>query len=165
MRKYVLLIIAVLAVIVGILGFFFSSPKYQIGDNIIEGKYLDTAYEAFVDSDGCPEYEFENDLATIDINNNFAIWIASTKTREFMLVKMSIKDGKYCSLDDFTIIKIKDCNTSKLERENTLGDKKLLQYSIVPSVDYKAMKNVKTENFIYKNKPFVFAYRIVDNNR
>ena len=49
MRKYVLLIIAVLAVIAGILGFFFSSPKYQIGDNIIEGKYLDTAYEAFVD--------------------------------------------------------------------------------------------------------------------
>ena len=42
MRKYVLLTIAVLAVIAGILGFFFSSPKYQIGDNIIEGKYLDT---------------------------------------------------------------------------------------------------------------------------
>ena len=30
MRKYVLLTIAVLAVIAGILGFFFSSPKYQI---------------------------------------------------------------------------------------------------------------------------------------
>ena len=42
MRKYVLLTIAVLAVIAGILGFFFSSPKYQISDNIIEGKYLDT---------------------------------------------------------------------------------------------------------------------------
>ena len=165
MRKYVLLIIAVLAVIVGVLGFFFSSPKYQIGDEIIEGKYLDTAYEAFMDSGGFPEFEFENDLATIDIDDNFAIWIASTKTDEFMLVKMSIKDGKYCSLDDFTIIKIKDCNTSKLERENTLGGEKLLQYSIIPSADYKTEENVKTESFIYKNKPFVFAYKIVDNNR
>lgn len=165
MRKYVLLTIAVLAVIAGILGFFFSSPKYQISDNIIEGKYLDTAYEAFVDSGGFPEYEFESDLATIDINNSFAVWIASTKTNEFMLVKMSIKDGKYCSLDDFTIIKIKNCNTSKLERENTLGDKKLLKYSIIPSADYEPIENVKTENFIYKNKSFVFAYKIVDSDQ
>ena len=163
MRKYVLLIIVILAVIAGIWSFFFSPPKYQIGDKIFVGRYVDTAYEAFMDSDDVDEGEFEKDLATIDITNSFAIWIASTKTDEFMLVKMSIKDGKYCSLDDYSIIKIKDCNVPDLDMENTLGDKKLLQFTIIPSSDYREMENVKTEEFIYRNKSFVFAYRIVDN--
>lgn len=65
----------------------FSSSKYQVGDYIYEGKYFDTAYDAFVDSGGCSEYELGEELATIKVTNDFAVWIASTKTHEFMLVK------------------------------------------------------------------------------
>ena len=65
MRKYILCILVIFATIAGIFTLFFSSPKYQIGDNIIEGKYLDTAYEAFIDSVGCLEYELNKELATI----------------------------------------------------------------------------------------------------
>lgn len=166
MRKLVLCVLVILAVTVSIFTFFFSSPKYQIGDNIIEGKYLDTAYEAFINSGGCPEFEFKSELATVDVNNEFAIWIASTETDEFMLVKMSLKKGQYCSLDDFTIIKITDCNIYKLEREFTLGKDKSLQYTIIPYNKFKKEENtsIKTNNFIYNNKSFVFVYKIVDNS-
>lgn len=162
MRKYVAIILGVLAVIVGVLTFYFSSPKYQIGDDIIVGEYVNTAYDAYINSGGCHEYELGEELATIPVTNNYAIWIASTKINEFMLVKMSTKNGKYCSLDDFTIIKIKDCNTPKLEREITLGEEKLLQYTIFPTSDFKNKKDIVTEEFNYKNKSYVFAYKITD---
>lgn len=164
MRKYVAIILAVLAVIVGVLTFYFSSPKYQIGDDIIVGEYVSTAYDAFINSGGCPEYEVDEELATIPITNNYAIWIASTKTNEFMLVKMSLKNSKYCSLDDFAIIKITDCNISELERDFTLGKEKLLQYTICPTSDFKQKKSIAKESFLYKDKSFVFAYKIVDNS-
>lgn len=163
MRKYIAIVLVILAMVAGVLTFCFSSPKYQIGDNIIEGKYLNTAYDAFMNSGGCPEYEVYEELATIPITKNYAIWITSTKTDEFMLVKMSLKNGKYCSLDDFTIIKITDCNISELEREFTLGKEKLLQYTICPTSDFKQKKDIVNEGFLYKDMSFVFAYKIVDN--
>ncbi len=163
MRKYILCILVIFATIAGIFTLFFSSPKYQIGDNIIEGKYLDTAYEAFIDSGGCPEYELNKELATIIVNDNFAVWIASTKTEEFMLVKMSLKNEQFCSLDDFAIITITNCNIPELEREFTLGEERLLQYTIIPASDFKNEENIKTKNFIFENKSYVFAYKIIDN--
>ena len=164
MRKYIAVVLVCLAIIAGVFTLLFSSPKYQIGDEIFVGKYCDTAYEAFIDSGGCPEYDFKEELATVNINNSFAVWISSTKTDEFMLVKMRTEDGKYCSLDDFTIIKIKDCNNSALEREFTLGEEKLLLYTICPFSDLKSEKNVNINNFICKNCSFVFAYKIIDKN-
>jgi hypothetical protein len=163
MRKYVAVVLFCLAIISGVFTLLFSSPKYQIGDKILVGRYCDTAYEAFIDSDGCPECEFKEDIATVNVNNDFAVWISSTKDKELMLVKMKMKEGKYCSLDDFTIIKIKDCNSSKFEREFTLGEEKLLLYTICPSSDFKN-EDVRTEKFIYNNKSFIFAYKIVHNS-
>lgn len=162
MRKYIAIVLVILAMVAGVLTFLFSSPRYQIGDYIFEGKYLDTAYDAFIGSGGCPEYELDEELATITVTNNFAVWITSTKTDEFMLVKMSLKNGQYCSLDSFKIIKIADCNISELEKEFTLGEEKLLLFTICPSSEFKK-EDVITERFFYKNKSFVFAYKIVDN--
>lgn len=165
MRKYVFCVLVILAVIAGIFEFLFSSPRYQILDDIIVGTYFDTAYEAYLDSDGCSEFEVDEELATIDINNDFAVWITSTKTNEFMLLKMRLKNGQYCSLNNCTIIKIKDCNISELEREFTLGKEKLLQYTILPSSDFQKGNDssIKTNNFIYNDKSYVLAYKIVDN--
>ena len=163
MRKYISIVLVILAVIAGVYSFFFSSPRYQILDDIIVGTYFDTAYEAYLDSDGCSGFEVDEELATIDINNDFAVWIASTKTNEFIVLKMRLKNGQYCSLGNYIITKIKDCNSPELEREFTLGEEKWLHFTILPSSDFQKGENIKTKSFIFKNKSFVFAYRIVDN--
>lgn len=162
MRKYVSIILVILAVTVGVFTFFFSSSKNQIGDYILEGDYFNTAYDAFIKSGGCSEYEFSKELATVKVTNNFAIWITNTKTNEFMLVKMSLKNGQYCSLDDFIIIKTTDYSISQLEREFSLGEEKSLLFTICPSSDFKEEESIKTASFDFKNKSFVFAYKVVD---
>ena len=80
-----------------------------------------------------------------------------------MLVKMSLNNELFCSLDDFAIITITNCNIPELEREFTLGEERLLQYTIIPASDFKNEENIKTKNFIFENKSYVFAYKIIDN--
>lgn len=53
-------------------------------------------------------------------------------------------------------------DTLGLEREITLGEEKLLQYTIFPTSDFKNKKDIVTEEFNYKNKSYVFAYKIAN---
>lgn len=162
MRKKILILLVVLTLIAGVLSLLFSSSKYQVGDYIYEGKYFDTAYDAFVDSGGCSEYELDEELATIKVTNDFAVWIASTKTHEFMLVKMSLKNNQYCSLDDYYIISITNCNDPELVRSFTLGESGSLLYTICSPTE-SSNNDAMTESFYYKGKKYLFLYEIIDS--
>lgn len=42
--------------------YFFYPSRYQVGDTIYEGKYFDSAYDAYNDDDTYPYSEIEEDL-------------------------------------------------------------------------------------------------------
>lgn len=90
------LIALIVIVVVLILAFLLiPAGKLQIGNNIVYGDYYDTAYDAYLHND---EYvEIKKEIATVEVTDNCAVWLAETDTNEMFVSLMDIKDGKYCS--------------------------------------------------------------------
>lgn len=162
-KKWIPIVLPLIAIIMVVLLYFFYPSRYQVGDTIYEGKYFDSAYDAYNDDDTYPYSEIEEDLATININENYAMWIASTDHNEFITAKMSVKNNQYCSLGAYSASKISDCHSTKLEADDTLGDKDMLYSTILPYDEFKNKndKSIKIEKFNYKNTTYVYAYKVV----
>lgn len=162
MRKYILAGLVLVGVIVGVLTLAFSSISYKDGDIEYNSKYYDSAYDAYENDDPYPLSEIENELATIVVNENNAIWIVSTDNDEFIFVKMSVKNNQYCSLGRYTVDEISNCHSSELDTEYTLGKKDILKFTVLPYSEFKHKddKSIKLEKFDYNNQTYVFAYKI-----
>lgn len=122
-------------VIIWIIFYCFYPSKDQVGDEIYSGKYFDSAYDAYKDDDVYPYSKIEKELATININERFAMWIASTNHNEFIFAKMSLQNNQYCSLCDYAVIKVSNCNDPRLNEENTLGRNDII--SLIKKVIYQ----------------------------
>ena len=153
-------------VIIWIIFYCFYPSKDQVGDEINSGKYFDSAYDAYKDDDVYPYSKIEKELATININERFAMWIASTNHNEFIFAKMSLQNNQYCSLCDYAVIKVSNCNDPRLNEENTLGRNDIIKYTVLPynKFNKKSDLSIKMQKFDYNNQTYVFAYRIVHKN-
>lgn len=93
-KKGLISLIIIIAVLV--LAFLFiPAGKLQIGNNVIYGDYYDTAYDAYLHND--ESVVIKKEIATVDVTDNCAVWLAETDENEMYVSLMDIKDGKYCS--------------------------------------------------------------------
>ena len=108
----------------------------------------------------------KEEIITIDINSEFALWFAASADNELALVKMAVQNGKYFSLGDVSIYSENTLkqNTASLDGGFSLGND-TLRYIILPEAKYKQSslekENYNTEYFEFIDDSYVFVYEVV----
>jgi hypothetical protein len=163
-KKKIILPIALIVFVIAVVGIALQPNFLQIGDKVISDTYYDTAYEAY-NNDDC-DFNIKGEITTININSNYAYWIAYTTDKMLVTAKMAKQDGKYFSLGDagFSSEKTLANNQAKLEDSDTLGDD-TINYIIVSKDKYENSDlpkgNYHTDTFEFNKTSYVFVYEVV----
>lgn len=163
-KKKIIPIIALIVLVIAIIGMVLQPNFIQIGDYVASDTYYDTAYEAYKKTDD--RLNIKEEIITIDINSEFALWFAASEDNELALVKMAVQNGKYFSLGDVSIYSENTLkqNIASLDDGFSLGND-TLRYIILPEAKYKQSslekENYNTEYFEFIGDSYVFVYEVV----
>lgn len=164
-------------IVVLVLAFLFiPAGKLQIGNNIIYGDYYDTAYDAYLHNE-----EFaviKKEIATVDVTDNCAVWIAETDENEMLVSLMDIKDGKYCSFGnaycyEYDTSDFKSTNISLDSDFQARND--IIKWEIVPESVYEKSNlkdnaqcsavKIKAQDVDGNEVDSLFVYQVEDNQK
>ena len=136
-KKGLISLIIIIAVLV--LAFLFiPAGKLQIGNNVIYGDYYDTAYDAYLHND--ESVVIKKEIATVDVTDNCAVWLAETDENEMYVSLMDIKDGKYCILGNayFYHYDTSDFKSANISLDSDFQAKNdIIKWDILPESVYE----------------------------
>lgn len=174
-KKGLISLLIIIAVLV--LAFLFiPAGKLQIGNNIIYGDYYDTAYDAYLHND--EPVDIKKEIATVEVTDNYAVWLANTDTNELFVSLMDIKDGKYCSFGNFYCYgyDTSDFKSTNISLDSDFqAENDIIKWEIVPESVYEKSNlkdnaqcyavKIKAQDVEGNEVDSLFVYQVEDNQK